>query len=134
MTAASRREDDSGAADAGANRFAFVLHPLTVDYLANHPKYSWTRHLPRPLVEAGRLRVVAVTTRDRLSILPQVPAIAETYAGFDMASWVGLGAPLGTPPEVLATLTRATADFFPAILISHHRYAAWTWVATAGKV
>lgn len=30
---------------------------------------------------------------------------------------------------VLATLTRATADFFPAILISHHRYAAWTWVA-----
>ncbi len=61
---------------------------------------------PRPLVEAGRLRVVAVTTRDRLSILPQVPAIAETYAGFDMASWVGLGAPLGTPPEVLATLTR----------------------------
>ena len=61
---------------------------------------------PRPLVEGGRLRVVAVTTKDRLSILPQVPTIAESYPGFDMASWVGLGAPLGTPPEVLATLTR----------------------------
>lgn len=35
-----------------ANRFAFVLHPLTVDYLANHPRYGWTRHLPRGLVEA----------------------------------------------------------------------------------
>ena len=32
---------------------------------------------------------------------------------------------------VLATLTRATADFFPAILISHHIYAAWTWAAAA---
>ncbi len=30
---------------------------------------------------------------------------------------------------VLATLTRASADFFPAILISHHLYAAWTWAA-----
>jgi predicted amino acid dehydrogenase len=34
-----------------ATRFAFVLHPLTVDYLAKHPRYSWTRHLPRGLVE-----------------------------------------------------------------------------------
>jgi len=36
----------------GAHRFAFVLHPLTVDYLANHPRYAWTRHLPRRVVEA----------------------------------------------------------------------------------
>jgi predicted amino acid dehydrogenase len=34
------------------HRFAFILHPLTVDYLAGHPRYSWTRHLPRSLVEA----------------------------------------------------------------------------------
>jgi len=33
------------------NRFAFVLHPLTVDYLARHPSYRWTRHLPPRLVE-----------------------------------------------------------------------------------
>jgi predicted amino acid dehydrogenase len=36
-----------------ANRFAFVLHPLTVDYLAKHPRYRWTRHLPRRLVESA---------------------------------------------------------------------------------
>ena len=35
----------------GAHCFAFVLHPLTIDYLANHPRYRWTRHLPRRLVE-----------------------------------------------------------------------------------
>lgn len=33
------------------NRFAFVLHPLTVAYLAGHPHYRWTRHLPSKLVE-----------------------------------------------------------------------------------
>ena len=36
----------------GADRFAFVLHPLTVDYIGNHPRLRWTRHLPRSLVEA----------------------------------------------------------------------------------
>ena len=45
----------------GANRFAFVLHPLTVDYLAHHPHYRWTRHLPAPgrgdrRAHAGRVR------------------------------------------------------------------------------
>jgi predicted amino acid dehydrogenase len=35
----------------GADRFAFVLHPLTVDYIGNHPRFRWTRRLPRSLVE-----------------------------------------------------------------------------------
>ena len=47
------------AASREANRFAFVLHPLTVDYLAKHPRYSWTRHLPRTLVEASAAHMPA---------------------------------------------------------------------------
>jgi predicted amino acid dehydrogenase len=39
------------SADGRGHRFAFVLHPLTVDYLGNHPRYAWTRHLPRRFVE-----------------------------------------------------------------------------------
>ena len=35
------------------SRFAFVLHPLTVDYLGNHPRYRWTRKLPRQWVEVA---------------------------------------------------------------------------------
>jgi len=35
------------------SRFAFVLHPLTVDYLGNHPRYRWTRRLPRQWVETA---------------------------------------------------------------------------------
>ena len=42
-----------GGVHAGAHRFAFVLHPLTVDYLAKHPRYAWTRHLPRRLLETS---------------------------------------------------------------------------------
>ncbi|RPI14098.1 MAG: hypothetical protein EHM60_07540 [Lysobacterales bacterium] len=41
------------ATPADSARFAFVLHPLTVDYLANHPRFAWTRHLPRRVVETG---------------------------------------------------------------------------------
>jgi predicted amino acid dehydrogenase len=42
-----------------ANRFAFVLHPLTIDYLAHHPRYRWTRHLPRSFVEASAAHMPA---------------------------------------------------------------------------
>ena len=52
MTARAGSTHSSGSSAATANRFAFVLHPLTVDYLANHPRYAWTRHLPSKLVEA----------------------------------------------------------------------------------
>jgi len=53
MVASRDEHEGKGAGRPHANRFAFVLHPLTVDYLAKHPRYSWTRHLPRRLVEAG---------------------------------------------------------------------------------
>ena len=42
-----------------ANRFAFVLHPLTVDFLGNHPRYRWTRHLPRAWVERSAAHMPA---------------------------------------------------------------------------
>ena len=43
----------NGGLHAGTHRFAFVLHPLTVDYLAKHPRYAWTRRLPRRLLETS---------------------------------------------------------------------------------
>ena len=49
----ARKTASSGKARGGpdGHRFAFVLHPLTVDYLASHPHYRWTRRLPRKFVE-----------------------------------------------------------------------------------
>jgi tripartite-type tricarboxylate transporter receptor subunit TctC len=56
-------------------------------------------------IEADRLRPLAVTTRSRLSALPQVPTIAESgYPGFEAIAWFGVAAPAGTPHEVINLL------------------------------
>lgn len=61
---------------------------------------------PRPFVEAGKLRILAVTSKQRMSTLPQIPAIAETYPGFDVSAWTGVAALAGTPKDVLDRLSQ----------------------------
>ena len=41
------------------HRFAFVVHPLTIEYMWRHPRFSWTRHLPKPWLEAGAAHIPA---------------------------------------------------------------------------
>lgn len=56
-------------------------------------------------VRAGELRAVAVTSRDRVPVLPEVPTIAESgFPGFEAVAWFGLIAPAQTPPPVLARI------------------------------
>lgn len=57
-------------------------------------------------VRAGKLRVLGVTARQRLDVLPDVPTVAETVPGFEMGGWFGIGAPKGTPPAVVERLNR----------------------------
>ncbi|CAM3587217.1 ABC transporter substrate-binding protein [Bordetella sputigena] len=58
-----------------------------------------------PQVQAGKLRALAVTSRERTSLAPSVPAVAEEgYPGFEALAWYGVFAPKGTPPEVVARL------------------------------
>jgi len=58
-----------------------------------------------PQLEAGKLRALAVTSRQRHPMLPNVPTVAESgYPGFEALSWQGLFAPAGTPPALLARL------------------------------
>jgi tripartite-type tricarboxylate transporter receptor subunit TctC len=53
----------------------------------------------RAMVQAGKIRVIATTGRARSPALPDVPAIAETYPGYSVTSWLGLIAPAGTQRE-----------------------------------
>jgi tripartite-type tricarboxylate transporter receptor subunit TctC len=55
-------------------------------------------------IRAGRLRVLAVTTAERASTLPDVPALKEFLPGFDASSWYGVGAPKSTPTEIMNRL------------------------------
>ncbi|MEQ1773014.1 MAG: tripartite tricarboxylate transporter substrate binding protein [Burkholderiales bacterium] len=52
-------------------------------------------------VTQGKLRGIAVTSKDRAKQLPDVPAVAETIPGFENIGWFGLMAPTGTPPAVI---------------------------------
>jgi tripartite-type tricarboxylate transporter receptor subunit TctC len=58
-------------------------------------------------IKAGKLRPLAVTTAARSDALPGVPTVAETVPGYEASAWFGLGAPRGTPPEIVDTLNAA---------------------------
>jgi tripartite-type tricarboxylate transporter receptor subunit TctC len=57
-----------------------------------------------PHVRAGRLRALGVSTRERLAIAPEIPAIAETLPGFDLSAWYGIVGPAGLPEPVVQRL------------------------------
>ncbi|TWD86190.1 tripartite-type tricarboxylate transporter receptor subunit TctC [Variovorax beijingensis] len=59
-------------------------------------------------IKAGKLRALAVSGEKRSPVLPDVPAIAEAVPGYNGTLWIGLFAPAGVPPEVLAMLQDAT--------------------------
>jgi len=58
-------------------------------------------------IKAGDLRALGVTTAQRSPALPDVPTIAETVPGYEASAWFGMGAPKGTPANVVAILNRA---------------------------
>ena len=59
-------------------------------------------------IKGGKLRAIAVSGEKRSPSLPDVPAIAESVPGYNGTLWIGLFAPTGIPPDVLATLQDAT--------------------------
>lgn len=60
-----------------------------------------------PYIRSGRLRALAVTSRKRNPLVPDVPAIDETLKGYDFSGWIGLLAPAGTPEAAITSLNTA---------------------------
>jgi tripartite-type tricarboxylate transporter receptor subunit TctC len=59
-------------------------------------------------IKAGTLRALAVTSAERSSALPEVPALAEFLPGFDTYLWHGIVAPRNTPKDIIDTLNKET--------------------------
>ncbi|SDP15755.1 Tripartite-type tricarboxylate transporter, receptor component TctC [Ralstonia sp. 25mfcol4.1] len=67
--------------------------------------YFATPPIAMPMIKAGKLRALAVTSAKRVALLPNVPTVAEQgYAGFQAEDWKALVAPAGTPADVVAKL------------------------------
>jgi tripartite-type tricarboxylate transporter receptor subunit TctC len=73
---------------------------------------------PIEQVKAGRLKILAVSSPERLDQLPQVPAIAESLPGYSFETWLAISAPRGTSPAIVqrlaAEIERALKD--PALV------------------
>ncbi len=57
-------------------------------------------------IRTGRLRGLAVTGATRLEALPDLPTVGEFVPGFEMSAWYGVGAPRGTPAEVIDKINK----------------------------
>jgi tripartite-type tricarboxylate transporter receptor subunit TctC len=79
--------------------------PVAADLVSGKMQVSFS-----PLVEvlqqvrAAKLRALGVTTARRSALLPEVPAIAEVIAGYEVALWNGIMGPAGLPAPVVARL------------------------------
>jgi tripartite-type tricarboxylate transporter receptor subunit TctC len=68
-----------------------------------------------PLVKAGRLRALAVTSRERVPAMPELPTVSESgLKGYESSQWYGLLAPAGAPADVLDLLSSHVARIMQA--------------------
>jgi tripartite-type tricarboxylate transporter receptor subunit TctC len=66
----------------------------------------------KPHIDAGKMKLIAVASAERLKAYPNVPTIAETLPGFEADTWMGVVAPPGTPKEIAKKLSDAIGDSF----------------------
>ena len=79
----------------------------TADVAARHITMTFASvAVVQPFLSAGTVKALAVSSRNRVAVLPNVPPVADTpmMAGYQLVNWYGLFAPAGTPPEVAEKL------------------------------
>ena len=85
--------------------------PALIDLIAGQTHVMFD-NLPSSIehIKAGKLRALGVTTLKRNSQLPDVPSINDTVPGYEASAWFGMGAPKGTPADIIAKLNKAMND------------------------
>src|SRR5262245_31355686 len=80
--------------------------PALNDLVAGHIQVMFSDMAPAyPLIQAGKIRALGVTTAQRAASAPEIPPLAEVgIPGFDWAAWQSVAVPGGTPKEIVAKL------------------------------
>ena len=85
--------------------------PAITDLLAGQTSLIFaTMPTVLPQAKAGKLRALATIGAARSAAAPELPTVAETLPGFEVNNWVGLFAPAGTPPDIVAPPERRDAE------------------------
>lgn len=88
--------------------------PALVALLGGEVKFMFVSILTAtPLIDSGKVRIIAVSSKKRAPALPHVPAVAETpgLAGFESDLWYGMLAPARTPPAIIDRLYEETRRY-----------------------
>ncbi|HTP99784.1 MAG TPA: tripartite tricarboxylate transporter substrate binding protein [Casimicrobiaceae bacterium] len=128
--------------------------PAMADLIAGRVQYTFDGPAALGQVKGGKVKLIAVTSKKRWSVFPDVPTVGESgVPGFDAITWFGLFAPAGTPKAVIDLLnakanaalqTQAAKDGFaqlsvdvvgggPDVLAKQVRTEIDTWVDIARK-
>ncbi len=84
--------------------------PMANDLLAGHVQVGFTTPLfSQTLLQQGKLKALAVTSRTSIAQLPHVPPIGETLHGYEADVWYGVIAPAGTPRAIVDKLSAEIA-------------------------
>jgi tripartite-type tricarboxylate transporter receptor subunit TctC len=75
------------------------------------------------VVQAGKVRPLAVTSASRFPGLPDLPSLSETLPGVVVDGWFGVVAPAGTPPDVIARVNREIGEFLKGPEIQQRLYS-----------
>jgi tripartite-type tricarboxylate transporter receptor subunit TctC len=82
--------------------------PAMVDLLGGHTKVAFaTTVTAPPHIRSGKLRALGLGADKRHPLLPEVPTVAEAgVPGYEVANWIGIVAPAGTPPALVDRLNK----------------------------
>jgi tripartite-type tricarboxylate transporter receptor subunit TctC len=81
--------------------------PALIDLMSGRVQLMFD-NVPTSLqfIKTGKLRPLAVTSAERVAVLPELPVVADFVPGYEASAWYGLVAPQGTPGEIIERLNR----------------------------
>jgi tripartite-type tricarboxylate transporter receptor subunit TctC len=82
--------------------------PAMSDLIAGQVQVMFSNLPAVEYVRAGKLHALAVTTPERSDEFPDVPTIGEFVPGYEASAWYGIGAPEGTPADIIDKLNKET--------------------------